>query len=180
MKKSILTLILLAVYSAAFAQKSNPDTEIKKLGPKPFFVVNDKKATTAMIKDLPSDSVTVVTLLYDTAATNRYGDAAKDGLVMIETRSYAKSKFISYFKKVSPEFDQLYTSQKNDQNFVYILNDKIQKGNYEGNLSTIGDKEFIKLEIISAEQLKTNYNIEDKQYGIVVQAIKPEEKKEKP
>jgi hypothetical protein len=58
---------------------------------------------------------------------------------------------------------------------VYIINDKIQDGNYEGNLSAINDELIIGIEILSKEQLYTSYKIRDKQFGILVYSRKPKD-----
>jgi hypothetical protein len=114
-------------------------------------------------------------MLYDTSATKLYGDVAKDGAVIIETRSFARHLFITFFRKSSQSFDSLYKAVGNDTSFAYIINDKVQKGNYEGNLSAITDQLFGGLEILTKEQLYSKYNINDKQFGILIRSKRPKD-----
>ena len=81
--------------------------------------------------------------------------------------------FVSFFRKSSQLYDSLYKVVGNDTSFAYIINDKVQKGNYEGNLSAITAELFGGLEILTKEQLYSQYNISDKQFGILVHSKKP-------
>ena len=172
MRKKILLVTLLISTIIAFAQ-DNPQTAIGKLGPDPIFLIDSQKVRQSDLLKYSPDSIATVIILYDTSAIKNYGDSAKDGAVIIETRSFARSNFIAFFRKSSQPYDSLYKVVGNDNSFTYILNDKVQKGNYEGNLSAISEELFGGLEILTKEQLYLKYNIRDKQFGILVHSKTP-------
>jgi hypothetical protein len=63
----------------------------------------------------------------------------------------------------------------NDESFAYIINDKVQEGNYEGNLSQINKDILLGIEILTKDKLLAKYNIQDKQYGILVHSKTPKD-----
>ncbi len=171
---SKLTLIFtLFILSLAVFGQDDPKTAAGKLGPNPVFIIDSQKVEQSDLSKYKADSIATVIMLYDTTAIKLYGDSAKDGAVIIETRSFAKNKYISFFRKSSQLYDSLYTAIGSDTAFAYIINDKIQKGNYEGNLSAITQELFMGLEILNKEQLYTKYDIRDKQFGILIHSKKP-------
>jgi hypothetical protein len=172
MKKITLICTLFVLTLTVFGQ-DDPKTAAGKLGPNPVFIIDSQKVTQSDLSKYSPDSIATVIMLFGKSATKLYGDSAKDGTVIIETRSYARHKFISFFRKSSQSFDSLFNAIGNDTSFKYIINDKIQEGNYEGNLSAITDESFIGLEILTKEQLHSKYNITDKQFGILVHSKKP-------
>lgn len=174
MKLLIIIPALFILSLTAFAQDS-PKSAMSKLGPNPMFIVDSQKISQSDLAKLNSDSVAGVNVLYDTSAVKLFGDSAKDGVVIIETRAFARRIFISFFRTHSHSYDSLYTTIGNDTSFAYIINDKIQKGNYEGNLSLINEELFIGLEILSKDELITKYNINNKQFGILVKSKKPKD-----
>lgn len=174
MKKLLIIYTLFVSALAVFGQ-DDPKTAAGKLGPHPIFIVDSQKVSQSDLSKYTSDSIATVIMLYDTSATKLYGAAAKDGAVIIETRSFARHMFISFFRKSSQPYDSLYNVIGNDTSFAYIINYKVQKGNYEGNLSTITEELFGGLEILTKEQLYFKYNIGDKLFGILVHSKKPKD-----
>lgn len=173
MKKLLSLLVVFLFISPAIGQ-DDPGTAMNKLGPKPIFIIDSQRVKQSELSNYSADSIATVIVLVDTSAIKRYGKAAKDGVVIIETRSFARRQFIAYFRKVSTAYDSLYTSVGNDTSFVYIINDKIQQGNYEGNLSAITDELFEGIEILTKNQLQLKFDIMDKEFGIIVRSKKPE------
>jgi hypothetical protein len=146
----------------------------KKMGPNPIVVINGVIVPNALDTLKPINYV-LLTVLSDTDATNAYGDTAKDGAIILKTKAFAKSQYISFFRRVSAKYDSLYSMTNTDTLFQYIANDKLVKGqNHEGLLSVIDEKIFISIEILSADDLKKKYNISDKQYGILIHCLIPQ------
>lgn len=165
--------LLLFISLRSFAQ-TGPEEAVKRLGANPLFIIDSVKATRADLQKYDPQSITSVTILKDTSMIKSYGGEVKEGVVLIETRDFARRKFIRFLRSVSTKYDSLYTSIGNDGSFCYIINDKVQQGSYEGNLSTLDNKLFISLEILSAEELKNKFAIDDRKYGIWIRANKPE------
>ncbi|MEO7048177.1 MAG: hypothetical protein ABI091_22960 [Ferruginibacter sp.] len=174
MTKYFITFIVLILTLNASAQ-DDQKTAISKLGPNPLFLIDSQIVKKSDLSKYSADSIATLQILYDSSATKLFGDIAKDGAVIIETRSFDRRKFISYFRKSSKSFDSLYSITGNDQSFAYIINDKVQSGNYEGNLSAIGDEEFKGLEILTAEDLNKKYNVSDRKFGILIHAEAPKD-----
>ena len=90
--KKYLTIYTLFILTLSAAGQGDPKTAIGKLGPNPVFIVDSQKVNQSDLSKYSSDSIATVIMLYDTSATKLYGDAAKDGAVIIETRSFARSR----------------------------------------------------------------------------------------
>ena len=85
-----------------------------------------------------------------------------------------KKRFKNYFKSKSNEYSKLLASEKNESNFIYILNGKLLSENYEGDLASINDKVFVSLKIISKDDLEKLYKVSDKSYGILINSDVPD------
>jgi hypothetical protein len=155
--------------------QDDPKTAAGKLGPNPIFIIDSQRVNKSGLSKYSPDSIATVVMLFDTSATKLYGGAAEDGAVIIETRSFARNMFISFFRNVSQSYDSLYKLVGNDTSFAYILNGKVQKGNYEGNLSAITDESFGGLEIFTREKMYSILGINDKQFGILIRSKKPKD-----
>lgn len=114
------------------------------LGPNPIYIIDSQRAKKSDLSNYDPNSIATVSILYDTTA--------KDRTVIIETRSFALNKFISSFRRSSKSFCSLYTTVGTDTAFKYVLNDKVQNGNFEGNLSSINNQLLIGIEIFNKEQ----------------------------
>ena len=165
-------IILLLFPALAFGQNTSADPT-KKLGPNPLKIMDSVIISNEAFGHLDANNIASLTILTDTDATNKYGDAAKDGAVIITTKAFAKNHYIAYFRKVSAKYDSLYSITKSDSSFQYIINDKIKTSRDEGDLFIINDEIFISLEILSADDLKTKYGIDNKQYGILINSKIP-------
>jgi len=174
MKKPLLALTFSILAMQLFGQ-DDPSTAMSKLGKNPFFIIDSQRIKKADLKNYIPDSIVTVVILYDTSAIKLYGDSAKDGAVIIETRSFARRKYISFFRIYSNSYDSLIQMTGNDESFAYIINDKVQEGNYEGNLSQINKDILLGIEILTKDKLLAKYNIQDKQYGILVHSKTPKD-----
>lgn len=177
-RKLCYTFILFALFSIlnlnASAQKS-PEKAAKKLGTNPMFFIDSIRVQKSDLANQDSEQVTLVIMFYDKEAIEKFGPEAQDGVVFVETKTYAKNKFINYFRKKSAAFDSLFVKNNGDLNFAYIINDKVQSGNFEGNLRSIDDSIFEKITIINKTQLEEQFKITNKDYGIIIQSKKPKD-----
>jgi hypothetical protein len=106
MKKTLLVLTCSILAIQLFGQ-DDPNTAMSKLGKNPFFIIDSQRVKKADLKNYIPDSIVTVVILYDTSAMKLYGDSAKDGAVIIETRSFARQKYISFFRTYSSSYDSL-------------------------------------------------------------------------
>jgi len=166
--------ILLLIPVLAIAQKKQDDSPMSKLGPNYLMIIDSVKITRVQFQKFNPNTIASLEVLTDTDATNKYGNAAKDGAVIIQTKSLARKRYTSYFRSKSKAYDSLYVSAKNDSTFLYIINDKVKsEKNSEGDLSAIDDDLFISLEILTAADLQKKYNISDKTVGVLIKCRKP-------
>lgn len=154
---------------------AQPTTEevVQSLAPNPLFIIDSVKVTRADLQKYDAESITLVTILKDSSMIKQYGGEVKGGVVLIETRNFARKKFVHFLRSASADYDSLYTSNRNDTSFCYILNDKVLNGNYEGQLSGLNNTLFISLEILSPKELKDQFAVNDKKHGVLIKAKEP-------
>lgn len=174
MKQIIFFFTLFTLSIAGFGQ-ADPETAAGRLGPNPLFIIDSQKVSRSALSKYNPEMIAAIKMLYDTSATKRFGETAKDGAVIIETREFARRMYVTFFRKTSQAYDSLYNVYGNDTSFVYILNDKVQRGSYEGNLSAINNELYLSLEILTSQQLFTHYNIRDRHVGILVRSKRPKD-----
>jgi hypothetical protein len=124
----------------------------------------------------PTD-IAVVTVYKDTNAVKLVGEQGRFGAVYVETKKFARNRYWNYFKTKSADYLKVVPTPQSDSSVIYILNDKVLKSNYEGDLSGIDDKNFIELNIIDKQKIIKDYNISDKLFGVIVRT-KPKDKKD--
>lgn len=66
------------------------------------------------------------------------------------------------------EYKNKLTDLKKESNVTYILNNKVIRTNFEADLFQINDSNFVSLEVISGQQVKSDYHIRGKSFGIVI------------
>ena len=173
--KNFFLIYCLFVSTLNLFGQNDLKTAVRKFGPNPLFILDGQKVSQSKLSNYYPDSIATIVVLYDTSATKLYGDSAKDGAIIFETRSFARCMYVSFFRKSSQSYDSLYNVIGTDNSFAYIINDKVQTGSYEGNLSSINGQLFEGLEIINKEYLYSKFNVSDKNFGILVRTKKPRE-----
>jgi hypothetical protein len=142
----------------------------KKFFDDPIFFIDSVNVTRIELQEYQPTQIAVMTIYKDTNAIKLVGQQGKDGVVYIETKKFARNKYWNYFKSKSPDYFKAVPSLEDDSTVVYILNGEIQKQNFEGDLSIIDDKTFIDLKVIGKELLSKNYGIQDKFFGVIINA----------
>lgn len=166
MKKYIF--LLTSFLFVCFAQAQPPKKALPKVGDNPIFFVDSIKVDKPYIQQMNPKQVASLSVYTEKEAFDLLGEAAKDGVIYIETIPFAKKRFWTYFKSKSVEYAELVPTVDSDSTIQYILNEKVLKKDYEGNLSSINDKVFKGIKIISKEELIKDYQITDKAFGVLV------------
>ena len=91
MKRFLIAILFLPVI--AFGQSAF-QKEAKKLGPNPLKIMDSVVISNEVFGHLAAYNIASLTILTDTDATNKYGNAAKDGAVLITTKAFAKNHYI--------------------------------------------------------------------------------------
>ena|SRR5215203_1227952 len=171
--KQTLILILSTLALATYAQK--PKRVIKKLGDEPVFFIDSVNVEKGELSKYSPNEIASVSVYKDSSAIRLVGSDGKDGVVYITTKAFAKNQYWNYFRSKSPEYAKVVTSPQADTTVQYILNGRILKDNYEGDLSLINDKVFQELNVIDQQTLRQRYNIIGKTYGVIVKSEVPDD-----
>ena len=140
----------------------------KQLFNDPVFFIDSVNVTRIEMKHYEPTDIAVVTVYKDTNAIKLVGEQGKFGAVYVETKKFARNKYWNYFKTKSADYLKIIPTPQSDSTVIYILNDKVLKTNFEGDLSGIDDKNFIELNIIDNQKLNKDYNVSDKSFGIII------------
>ncbi len=139
----------------------------------PVYFIDSIRVNRRVLQNYDPSEIAAITVLKDSSAIARMGTEAKNGLIYIETKKFAKDRYWNYFKSKSPQFAKLVPSVDGDTSIQYILNKRVLTKNYEGDLASINDKVFKGVQIISKKQLKKEYGITDKDFGVIITSDVP-------
>lgn len=167
-------VFLMCFIPVTLIAQPGPKRAVKKLGQNPIYIIDSVRISKQEMLAYDANQVTLVTVLTDSDAIKGYGEEGADGVVLIESKSFARKRYVRFFKKVSTQYDSIYNVANTDTTFQYIVNDKVQKGDFAGNLALIDEANFTSLEIINADELKKRYGIADKPIGVLVRARRPD------
>ncbi len=100
-----------------------------------FYLIDGKESTVDKVKNISPDNIVSISVLKDTAATNKYGDKAKNGAIEIYTKNISVKKnplTIVNGKKIP--YDVLNTIDPNTIESITVLKDKntVEKYGKEG------------------------------------------------
>jgi hypothetical protein len=168
-----LVIFLFCFTPLTLIAQDSPKKALKKLGQNPIYIIDSVRVSKKEMLAYDVNQVTLVNMLTDSDAIKRYGLEAADGVVLVESKNFARKRYVRYFRNKSVQYDSLYNIAKTDTTFQYIINNKVQRDNYEGNLALIDDDIFESLEILTAQELNSRYGITDKLIGVLVKSRKP-------
>ena len=150
-----------------------PKKMLKKLGSDPVIFIDSVNVDKSeMMKYQPAEIATF-TMYTDSEAIELAGPDGKDGVIYIETKVFDKFKYWNYFKLKSAEYAKIVTSPEIDTTIQYILNKRILKKDFEGDLACINDDIFKEITVIDQQTLQQKYGIFDKSYGVIIKSDKP-------
>jgi hypothetical protein len=141
----------------------------------PLFFMDGKEILQSEMTNISPDDIAMVTVLKKDTF-KKYGEKGKNGVILIQTKVRCRQLFQQYLSGKSAEYKKILSDDSNDQNVQYVLNEKVLKDNYEGDLASIADSTFISINVIGAKELKA-YDVTHKKYGVVINT-KPKEKKQ--
>lgn len=167
-----LLLLLTVLYSfTAAAQK--PKKVIKKLGSDPIFYIDSVNVDKGDLQKYQPTDIAAVSVYRDSDAIKLAGPEGKDGVVYIETKTFAKKRYWTYFSSKSEEYLKIVPNPAGDTSIQYILNKRVLTSNFEGDLALIGDSTFKSITILDKQTLKDKFKISDREYGVLIESDKP-------
>jgi hypothetical protein len=161
---SIVAMLFLC--PKGFSQEA-PNERIPK-NTKLIYVVDSVQIANDQISKIVPVDIASVVIVKGKRATDLLGPKAKDGIVYIETKKFARIRYWKYFKSKSSDYAKVLPNPEKDNLIQYVLDGRILKKDYEGELSSINDSNFQKIEIVPKDSLLKRYGIYRKQYGVVI------------
>jgi len=163
------------VMSCYSLQKDKPMLVTEDESNDPVFFLDSIRVNRGVLQNYQPEEIAVVTVYRGADATKRV-KSTTNGLIYIETKTSAREKYWRYFSSKSAGYAKIVKSPGKDNNIQYILNNEILTGNFESKLFVIDDATFKEIKIISKDQLIRDYNINDKDYGVVIISEVPAKK----
>ncbi|MBC8753247.1 hypothetical protein H2O64_01105 [Kordia sp. YSTF-M3] len=170
----ILLLLIVGCKSQTLSLKETTNQAVKELGPNPYFVVNGEPVDQKTFVSLNKADISTLSIIYGKEATDLFNENGKDGVITVQTKTYAINKFQSTFKALSDEYNEMIDMYK-DSEIQYILNKKILKEDFEGTLSFIDETLLKSIKIIDSTKLSRKYGIIDKKVGVVIKSKPPKD-----
>lgn len=168
--KILLSCLLFS--SISFAQ--SPKRIFKKIGDKPIIFIDSINVDYSQIAKFEANEIASFTVFKGKDATDLMGEGGKDGVIYIETKKFAKIRYWNYFKSKSTEYFNLVPNLEKENSVQYVLNDKILTDSFEGDLASINDQIFKGITIISKDELVKKYNVENKDFGVLIMSDVPD------
>ncbi|MFP2996811.1 hypothetical protein ABN763_12915 [Spongiivirga sp. MCCC 1A20706] len=172
----IKKLIVLAfILSSIYLQGQSPKRVLKKIGDNPIYFIDSINVSGEELKKYNPNQIASVTVFKGKEAIELLGENGKDGAIYIETVNFSRLRYWKFFSSKSSSYSELVPSFDSDSNIQYILNDRVLTDNFEGDLATINDDIFKDIKIIDKKTLQKEYEIHDKDYGVVILSNKPKD-----
>lgn len=162
----------LTMFCYDIMHKDEPDNFFPDESNDPVFFLDSVQVNKMVLSNYSPAEISSVTVYKDSVEIKKlYHKSAKNGLIYIETKDFAKEHYQNYFSLKSAEYANIIRSSKNDSGIQYILDGKILNKDYEANLSHLNDKNFKEIKIIDKDQLTKLYGITDKKLGVLIYSI---------
>lgn len=171
MKKTLLLLAFNFIVLLSFGQF--PEEPLKKHKPIPLFFLDSVLIHQIDLISFNPDNIAVITMLKAEVAVELLGEKAKNGVVYMETKGFAKKRYWNYFKSKSSAYANLIPTVNEDSSIQYILNGKILKYDFEGDLASIKDDNFKRIKILKKKDLIRAFGVNNKKYGVLIVSSAP-------
>lgn len=135
------------------------------------------RVSNTLLNKFDAKQIASVSIYKDETAIEKLGLEAVDGLIYLETKVFAKKRYWNFLKSKSKAYSKLVPKPAEDDEVVYILNGKVLKENFEGDLARINEESFINLKLISSKKLKTDFQLSNKKGGVMITSKKIEKEK---
>jgi len=180
----ILILLFVLLFSRGLAalsqgipgQSGKVDTVALNGPAQPLFFVDSVRVDCATGSSFQPNEIATMTVFRDSNATRLAGNDAKNGLIYIISKTFARSHYWKYFSSRSAAYKKAAPDLQKESAIVYILDGKVVKEHSESDLFDVNDENFRDLKVIDGKMLKDEYGVSDKMVGVVIRT-KPKEKK---
>jgi hypothetical protein len=123
-----------------------------------MFFVDSIRTNESFIKQAYTpDEIASVTVIKGENAVRIGGEEAKNGIIYITTKHFARTTYWNLFRSVSPAYAAAVQSQY-DTDVVYVLNDSVLIENPESQLFSITKNNLVDIRVIDKKQLKKQFD----------------------
>jgi hypothetical protein len=162
----LLSLAALIISTLSYGQEEGPDMSSKASVPVYYVdsVLVDQKD---IVRTKPED-IASFKRVSEKRGQQMLGDKGKNGIIFIETKTFARKKYWTYFTSKSADYLKVVPAPGNDKLIQYVLNGRVLKSDFEGELSALNDKTFRRIDIVPKDTLLKRFGIFDKIYGVII------------
>jgi hypothetical protein len=134
----------------------------------PVFFLDSIRVNAGVLNNYQPTEIAMVSVYKNADSLKIVEPNAKNGIVYITTKAFARDHYWNYFKSISPDYAKQVPDLATEERLVYILNGKVLTTNFEGDLFAINDSNLIELKIIDKKTLKQDYEISVRGIGVVI------------
>src|SRR5882762_9493597 len=99
-----LLILTLIVFTNCKTTKFSPDEAVEKLGPKPYIEIDGQPVNRTEFNNFSPTEAASATVYYGNNAIMKFGEKAKDGAVIIESKALAIIKYETLFRAFSKDY----------------------------------------------------------------------------
>ncbi|WP_143310471.1 hypothetical protein [Chitinophaga vietnamensis] len=161
--KHLLTALFLFAASHAFAQ-SQSDND-------PVFVLDSAVVASGALQQMAPSQIAIITVAKGAGPKTvaKYGARAENGVVYVETITFARNRIRKFLSSQSPAYDSLLRKHHGtDTAFCYFVNNKQATPTNGSRLYAIDMKTFRGLEILSGKPLQEKQPGKDCEIGVFI------------
>lgn len=137
-----------------------PSAPIHLSGPnEPMYFIDSIRTNLRFIENnFEPGEIASVVVIKDENARRIGGEGAKNGIIYIFTKHYARHYYWMLLRKKSVSYSESLKSP-DDADVIYILNDKVLPANFESDMLSINENNLIDVVVIDRRQLKKRYSV---------------------
>lgn len=134
----------------------------------PMYFVDSIRVNQGVLETYQPTEFAFISVYKDANAIRIAGLDAKNGLIYLTTKLFARDHFWNFFKSKSEKYKMSVPDIEKESKVTYILNNKVLVNNFEKELFEINDSSFLDIKVINKEQLKKEYKVSSKFIGVVI------------
>ncbi|HWW40778.1 hypothetical protein [Pedobacter sp.] len=162
MKKLLGLLFFNFITIISFAQtKESQDRN-------PIYFLDSVRINPDYFRSINPKDIAFIQVVKENNAIERLGEEGKNGIIYIETKTFARKKMWNYLKRKSDDYARLMPTIESDSSFQYILNKKLLKNSCDFDLASVNDVTLQEIKILDRKALKKDFNVNDKDHGILI------------
>lgn len=144
----------------------------KQLLNDPVFFIDSVNVTRLELQQYNPNDIALLTVFKGQHAIDLIGEQGNNGVIYIQTKKFARNRYWTFFKSKSVDYAKAVPDVMADSLVLYILNNKVLEKNYEGDLASITNENFISIRILDKATLISQYNIKDRAFGVLINTKK--------